>query len=63
MSDGMKILLYIISFLFSLVGIIIGAYYMTKDEQEYKEVGKICLVLGLVGIVVGILCSIAFYAI
>src|SRR5512137_3045373 len=54
MSDGMKILLYIISFLFSIVGIIIGVYYMTKPEPEYKEVGKICLVLALVGIVVGV---------
>jgi hypothetical protein len=62
MSDGMKILLYIVSFLFSIVGIIIGVYYMTKNEPEYKEVGKICLVLGLVGIVVSILCNIAFLA-
>ena len=61
MSDGMKILLYIISFLFSIVGIIIGVYYMTKNESEYKEVGKICLVLALVGIVISALCSLAFY--
>lgn len=61
MSDGMKILLYIISFLFSIVGIIIGVYYMTKPEPEYKEVGKICLVLALVGIVIGALCSVAFW--
>ena len=57
MSDGMKILLYIVSFLFTIVGIIVGVYYMTKDEPEYKEVGKICLVLGLVGLVIGIMCS------
>jgi hypothetical protein len=61
-SDGMKILLYIVSFLFSLVGIIIGVYYMTKSEPEYKDVGKICLVLALVGIVIGVLCSVAIYA-
>jgi hypothetical protein len=60
-SDGMKILLYIVSFLFSIVGIIIGVYYLTKSEQEYKDVGKICLVLALVGIVVGVLCSLALY--
>lgn len=60
MSDGMKILLYIVSFLFSIVGIVIGVYYMTKNEPEYKEVGKICLVLGLVGIVISVLCNIAF---
>jgi uncharacterized protein with PQ loop repeat len=59
-SDGMKILLYIISFLFSIVGIIIGIYYMTKPEPEYKEVGKICLILALVGIVIGVLCGVAF---
>jgi len=61
MSDGMKILLYIVSFLFSIVGIIIGVYYMTKNDPEYKEVGKICLILGLVGIVIGVLCNIAFF--
>lgn len=62
MSDGMKILLYIISFLFSIVGIIIGVYYMTKPEKDYQEVGKICLILALIGIVVGVLLSLAFLA-
>lgn len=48
----MRILLYIVSFLIPIAGFIIGAIYYTKPEQEYKHVGKICIVLGLVAMVV-----------
>jgi predicted RNA-binding Zn-ribbon protein involved in translation (DUF1610 family) len=47
-SSGMKVLLYIISVLIPIAGIIIGAVYYTKPEEEYKHVGKICLVIGVV---------------
>jgi uncharacterized membrane protein HdeD (DUF308 family) len=56
MSEGMKVLLYIISFLFSIVGIIIGIVYMTKPDRESKEFGQMCLILGLIGIVIGGVC-------
>jgi hypothetical protein len=51
-STGMRVLLYIVSFLIPIAGFIIGAIYYTKPEQEYKHVGKICIVLGLVAFLV-----------
>ena len=60
-SEGMKILLYIISFLIPLVGFIVGAVYYTKPEREYRELGKMCIILGVVGVLLGMLCWIPFY--
>lgn len=59
-SDGMKILLYIVSFIIPLVGLIVGIIYYTKPEPEYKEVGKICLIIALVAWVIGAVCWAAF---
>lgn len=55
-SAGMRALFYILSFLIPLAGIIIGAIYYSKPDRESKQVGKICLVLGVVSIllIVGI---------
>ncbi|OGS41486.1 MAG: hypothetical protein A3K67_04080 [Euryarchaeota archaeon RBG_16_62_10] len=60
MSEGMKILLYIVSFIIPLVGLIVGIIYYTKPEPEYKEVGKICLIIALLAWVVGAICWGAF---
>ena len=38
-SSGMKILLYIVSFLVPLAGIIIGVIYMGKEDEESKALG------------------------
>lgn len=54
MSSGMKTLLYILSFFIPIVGIIVGAIYRTKPEDEYKEVGKTCIVLGIVSFVINV---------
>jgi len=53
-SSGMKALLYIISFFIPIVGIIVGAIYISKPEDEYKQVGKMCIVLGIVSFVVNV---------
>ena len=57
-SDGLKIVFYILSFLFFIIGLIIGLVYYTKSDPESKEVGKMCIILGVIGMVVGITCSI-----
>lgn len=49
-SSGMKILFYILSLVFPVAGFIIGIIYYSKQDPESKHVGKICLVLALVGI-------------
>lgn len=58
-SDGMKILFYILSFLIPIVGIIIGVIYYTKPDPQSKELGKMCLILALVGILIGVVCNFA----
>jgi hypothetical protein len=53
-SGGMKILLYLLSFFIPIVGFIIGAIYYTKPET--KEVGKMCIILGILSIVLVAVC-------
>jgi len=58
-SDGMKILFYILSFLIFIVGIIIGVVYYSKSDPESKHVGKMCIILAVVGGLVIVLCVLA----
>lgn len=62
MSTGIKILLYLVSFFIWIAGIVIGIIYMTRTDPEEKRVGKICLVLGIVSIVVSIGLAFTLYA-
>lgn len=62
LSDGFKILLYILSFLIPLVGFIVGAIYYTKPEQELKQFGKMCLILGLVSVLISVGCYCVMFA-
>ena len=50
-SERMKILFYILSFLFWIVGIIIGVIYYTKPDPESKHVGKMCIILAVISLV------------
>jgi len=53
-SGGLKILLYLLSFFIPIVGFIIGAIYYTKPET--KEVGKMCIILGVLSIIFTAVC-------
>lgn len=57
----MKIVFYILSLLIWVVGIVIGLVYYTKPDPESKHVGKICLILGCVSIVLEIGLSLVLY--
>ena len=46
---------YIISFLIPLVGFILGAILLSKDDEEEKSVGKTCIILGIVSVVIGVI--------
>ena len=50
----MKILFYILSLIFPLAGFIIGIIYYAKQDPESKHVGKICIVLAVVGILASV---------
>lgn len=47
-SDSTKFVLYVLSVLIPIAGIIVGIYYMTRSSQEEKGVGRICLIIGVV---------------
>ncbi len=51
-SGGMRILFYILSLIIPLVGFIIGAIYYMRPDPESKHIGKICIVLAIVGILI-----------
>lgn len=47
-STNMRVLYYLLSFFVGIAGIVIGAIYMTKPDPDYKHVGKICLIIGII---------------
>ena len=51
-----KWLFYLLSFFVGLFGIIFGIIYMTKEGEESKKFGKMCLILGLLPMIIGCLC-------
>lgn len=61
LSTGMRVLLYLVSVFVWIAGIIIGIVFMMKDDPEYKRVGKICLILGVVSILISIGLAAALY--
>ena len=60
-SDGMKILFYILSFIFWIAGVIIGVIYYSKDDPESKRVGKNCLIIAVISVVASVACSAILY--
>ena len=51
-SSGKRVLLYVASLLIPLFGIILGAIYILRKDEEHTSVGTICLVLGVIAAVV-----------
>ncbi len=61
MGTGLKFVLYIVSILVPIAGIIIGAVFLMRDDPDEKRVGKICLIIGIVMTVVSIGLSALLY--
>jgi len=65
-SEGMKIVFYVLSFLIWIAGLIIGLIYYTKGDPESKHVGKMSLIFMVLGIVfwgvVGVVIAIVLMA-
>ena len=53
-SEGLKIAFYILSFLFWIVGLVIGLIYYSRPEPDSKHVGKMCLLFTALGAAVEI---------
>jgi hypothetical protein len=53
-SGGMKILLYVVSFLIPLAGFIIGIVFYTRPDPQSKHVGKMCIIIGVIAMLVNV---------
>jgi len=63
LTDLIKILLYVLSAVIPLAGIIVGIIFLQKSDPEYKRVGKICLIIGLIlGVILPLVVAFAFFA-
>ncbi|MGQ9586944.1 MAG: hypothetical protein ACUVT7_00985 [Thermoplasmata archaeon] len=65
-SSGTRILLYLIAFFIPLAGFIIGVIYYMRPEPAYKHVGKMCILIALLPILIMLMCvfvaGVAFFA-
>ena len=56
MSGGQKALFYILSILIPVVGIVLGIIWMNDQDPEKKAVGKNCLIIAIVVMVLSCIC-------
>jgi uncharacterized membrane protein HdeD (DUF308 family) len=56
LSGGIKALLYILAFFIPIVGIIVGIIWMNDEDEEKKQTGKTCLIIGIVSIALSCIC-------
>jgi hypothetical protein len=56
LSRGQRALLYILSFIIPVVGIILGIVWMNDQDLDKKAIGKTCLIVGIVSIVLSCIC-------
>ncbi|HVO77377.1 MAG TPA: hypothetical protein VMS79_00755 [Methanomassiliicoccales archaeon] len=62
LGSGMTILLYVLSFLIPIVGLIAGiVLWATGPDESRKHVGMICILISIVGWVLTILLSWILY--
>lgn len=57
MSSGQKALFYILSFIIPIVGIILGIIWLNDQDLEKNQVGKNCLIIGIIAMVLACICS------
>jgi len=62
LSSGMRALMYIISFLVPIAGIVLGIIYYVKPDPEMKRVGKNCIIIAILVWVIIALIYIAVFA-
>jgi hypothetical protein len=58
-----ELLLGIASFLFPLVGFIIGAVFLTRDNARDRQAGRTCLVFSIIGVLFSVVASIIIWAV
>ena len=62
MSQGSKILIYIVSFFFQVVGIVLGIIWMNdKQDEEKRQVGKTALFVSLGSFALSCICYVIYF--
>jgi hypothetical protein len=56
----LKIFLYLASFSIPIVGIIAGIIFMSRGDPESRALGRTCLILGIVSIVIACCVGVGF---
>jgi len=56
MGAGIATVLYVLSFLLPPLGWIVGLVYYMKPEEEYKTVGRICIIVATISFMLGAIC-------
>ncbi len=51
-SGCLKLFLYGLSLLIPFLGIVLGLIYISRPDPESKQLGQVCLILGIVSFVV-----------
>ncbi|WP_066288184.1 hypothetical protein [Bacillus sp. FJAT-29937] len=62
MSGGQRVLFYLLSFFIPIVGIILGIIWMNDQDIDKKSVGKNCLLISIISIVLSCVCWFALSA-
>ncbi|MEH7123168.1 hypothetical protein V7122_17100 [Bacillus sp. JJ1532] len=62
MSGGQRVLFYLLSFFIPIVGIILGIVWMNDQDFDKKSVGKKCLLISIISIVLSCVCWFALSA-
>lgn len=58
-STLVKIIVYLVSIFIPIIGIIIGIIFYVNPNPEYKHVGKMCIILALLVVLIAVICGIA----
>ena len=61
-SGCLKFILYALSFTIPIVGIIVAIIFMAKGDPESRALGRTCLILSIVAIVIGCCVGVVFGA-
>ncbi len=60
LGSGMKVLFYILSFIFGLLGIILFFIYRNKPAAEDRSAARLFLLLGVLSLLLSCLCTVTY---
>ena len=59
--DSQRTMFLLLSIFIAPAGLAIGAYNMSKDTREHRELGRTMLIISLVSVVASVICCCGFY--